>query len=71
MTQDPLMNSCRICLMENSIMVPIFGEDGFYRKIREMVKDALNIVVSITYLHQSCLSVHDDATPHSSIFDDN
>jgi hypothetical protein len=69
MTQDSLMNSCRICLMENSIMVPIFGEDGFYRKIREMVKDALNIVVSIIFIKAVC--VHDDATPHSSIFDDN
>ncbi|XP_065339218.1 zinc finger protein 668-like isoform X3 [Cloeon dipterum] len=40
-----LMNNCRICLMENNIMIPIFGEDGAYRKIREMIRDSLNITV--------------------------
>jgi len=32
--------------MENNIMIPIFGEDGVYRKVREMIKDSLNILVS-------------------------
>ncbi|XP_059477159.1 zinc finger protein 135-like isoform X3 [Neocloeon triangulifer] len=40
-----MMSLCRLCLMENTIMLPIFGEDGKHRRIREMIKESLNIAL--------------------------
>ncbi|KAF4524432.1 hypothetical protein B566_EDAN013450 [Ephemera danica] len=40
---DRYAKACRICLKEDGISVPIFGEEGRYRMVAEKIRDCLNI----------------------------
>lgn len=46
---DRYKNACRICIKEDGIKIPIFGEEGEYRQVASKIKDCLNIPVSMLY----------------------